>query len=370
MRSLILTLLTVGAVSLGFFGSVSSAHAADTDHVVIVDFDVTNVDEATVEELYSHLRRIVSDGDSMEVTETGGVSMDDMLLMAGCDASDPACLAMLGDFIDGDRLLFGSMEQQGEELKISMVLFNFETGEIAREITDQSLSVDAEWFSDGLEAVVYHFMHGKTASLTVSLPDDPEARVRVNGEAVGTGTTTVDEVAPGEVVVMVMASDGTEKTQRLLVRHNESAEIELSFDPSVAEVDAPATGDPGPSVVPGLAASGVGVASLIFGFVAQSQLSSARSEANTMASEHPNGFERDEQATRANELQSDMNRAHTMRYIGWSGGAIGLGAGSFLIFRALTAGPSADDGGLSQRSLDLDVGASSDGINAGIRFGF
>lgn len=375
MRSLILTVLAVCVVSLGSVGFASVAQASDADQVVIVDFDTTDVDGPIMDDLYGHLRRYVSDDASMQVSETGDISMSDLVLMAGCDPSEPACLAMLGDFVDGDRLLFGSVEQRDGTLTISMTLFDFEDVRVSREISEQTVRLGTNWFGEALEGVVEHFMFGKTASLTVTLSDEPEARLRVNGESVGTGSMTVDEVAPGEVVVMAMAPDGSEQTRRLALRHQQEEEVEISFDESVdSDIDAPPVahpGESGPSLVPGIAVSGVGVASLIFGFVANSSLSSTEDDANDLVTQ---GLQDSSDAARAGELQSDMDRANTMRFIGWSGGVVGLGAGGFLLVRALMAQPSSAGSASAtlsdERTLDFDVGATSDGVNAGIRFDF
>lgn len=368
MKRLFLALLAGCIAVIGCVGTAIADEAPAVSQVVIVDLESDGVDDAVMDSFYGDLRTIIDDTESMAVSETGDISMGDLTLMAGCDSPTPECLVMLGDFVDGDMILFGSVDQGLDSLTFDVSLFDFTEGTMVREISESLSSTEDDWIADGIPAIGEHLLFGATASLTVNV-DDSDAQIRVNGDSVGTGSATVDELGPGEIVVLIRDSDGAEQQERVIVRHEEQAELDVSFSPAVADIDEPDSVD-GPSLVPGLAASGVGVAGVVLGFVAQSQLSSARDDASALRAEDGPWLHSRDDVSAAHDLQSDMDSANTMRFIGFTGGALGLGAGGFLLFRALTADTPAAGSEMGQRSLELDVGASSDGVNAGIRLGF
>lgn len=371
MKRLILALSIIGAVTFVLAGTLAADEAPEVTQVVIVDFETDDVGESVMDAFYGELRRAIEAEASKAVAETGDISIGDLLLMTGCESPTPDCLVMARDFVDGDQLLHGSVAQSGETYTFNLELFDFAGEEIVRTVSDASLRGDKEWIDEGISAVVEHLLFGETASLAVTVEDQPEAQIRVNGESVGTGSATIDAIAPGQVVVLAMDPGGQEQQERRILRHQEDAEISLRFGPEeVADIDDPDT-DVGPSLIPGLAATGAGLASTVFGFIAQSQLSSARDEATELVGDR--GYlESESDASTAQELQNDMNSANTMRFVGWTGGVVGLGAGGFLLFRALTADPVGDDQDAmsSQRSFDVDIGATSEGVNAGVRFDF
>ena len=131
----------------------------------------------------------------------------------------------------------------------------------------------------------------------------------------------------------------------------------------------------GPSLIPGIAATGVGVVGVVVGFVGHSRLSTLKEEEEQLIEFEDGtakGLVEDDLQPRANEIRSDMKTDNTMRIFGWAGGGIGLAAGGFLLFRAITAEPVADDGfaAKNDRSFDVDLGVTQDGVNAGFRLRF
>ncbi len=344
------------------FGMLSTA-AADQQGVVIVDFETFDVDEALLERFYDHVEAVLDDHDQLSKQEIGQVTMDELMLMAGCDAPHEECLTAVGDLVDGDQLLFGSIERSEDVHMFTMSLFDFQSGEFEREISDQTLQGDADWLADGMPAVVEHLLYGATATVDVQIDGASDAEVQVNGESAGTGSVTVEDVAPGEVSVVATAGDD-EQQERFIVRHDEEKTVEFSFEEVIADIDDP---DAAPSLVPGLAVGGAGVAATVLGFVGQAQLAGADARADSLIDGR--GAVDADQHSELQEIEGELTRANTMRWIGFSAGAIGLAGGGFLLYQAFTHDADADSIA-SERDLRIDVGASDEGVSAGFRLSF
>ncbi len=372
MRRLLPLLLTALAVSFGFSATAAADEEADAEQrVVIVDFEMVNVDDEVMDQFYGRLRNVLADLEGMRIASGGNVSMSDLLLMVGCDEPTSDCLSMAADFVDGDLLLYGSVQRSDDVHMFSISLFDFAGAEIVKEVSDRTLRGDDQWLAEGIPAVIEHFAFGETASLQVNVSGADDAEVKVNGQVVGAGTTHVEGLAPGEAVVAVTGPDGAEHQERIILRHDHESEVNFSVDPSVADIDRP-DGDMSPMLIPGLAASGLGVVGLVIGLVGQSQLSGAESEANTLVSGR-SAIEAD-QLSRAQQLQNDMNTANTMRIAGFSAGGLSLIAGGALLYMAFSGdssqGASDDLAGSSLRLVDVDLSANADGVGAGLRFRF
>lgn len=365
MKRLFVASLTVAAMSMGLFGSAAA------QEVDILRFETFDVEQELMDQFYSELHRAVTEHDDLTLGSGGDVSIDDLLLVAGCESPTPDCLSMLSDFVDGDQLVFGSVQRSDDVYMFTIRLYDFASQEFTREISEQTLRGDRQWISEGVPAVIEHFIHGPTATLHVDISGEENAEVRLNGQAAGQGSVTVDTLPPGEMVVVILTADGEERMERVILRHGQEHRVEFDFAPAVSGiVDPPPPGRDGPSLVPGFALAGVGVAGLVLGVVGNSQLSAAESEANTLVGGRSALHE--SELERARGLQDDMNRAHTMRVIGFSVGPLALVGGSVLLFMALSGDSGVDTelAGGSDRGFSFDVGASSDGINAGFRIGF
>lgn len=360
MKRLVVSACTIAALSMGL------TTPASAQEILVVDFETFDVDEQTVDDFYDHIDEVVGDDEELSLTDVGAITLDELLLMAGCDAPEPDCLSVAADFVDGDHLLFGSVERSDDVYMFTMNLFDFETSQIQREIAGQTLRGDAEWLQKGMPAIVEHLLYGETTTVDIVVDNAPDADVQLNGESVGTGSTTVDDVAPGEAVVVVDGPDGAEQ-QRLIVRHDETHTVEFEFDAPVADIEPPASHD-APSFIPGLVAGGAGVAGALVGFVGQIQLASADARADAII----DGRSAVEQ-TRHQELQQlegDLTRANTMRWVGFGTGIVGLVSGGFLLYRAAAHDAAGQPDVADAGDLQFDVGVSADAMNAGVRVTF
>lgn len=363
MKRMTVALLTAVFVLTGAVGTVAADDGATVD---VVDVETFDVEDDVLEKFYGDVEQIVAEREDLELGEVANVTMDELLLMAGCDAPEPECLAAIGDMVGADQLVFGSIERSDDVLMFSLSRYDFDAGEMAREVSEQTLRGDRDWIDDGIPAVVEHLFFGQTATVHVEALGAPDAELRVNGENIGTGSATLEEATPGEVVVIARAAEDEEQKERLILRHGEERSVDLEFD-DVEDIEEPAVA--GPSLTPGLALAGTGVAGTVLGMVGQVRLSSADAEAQTLVGDR--GALDPEDRARAEELDSRMTSSNTMRWLGFGTGLVGLAGGGFLLYRAVTHdGPGQTGDDIAETDLELDVGASDEGVNAGFRVRF
>lgn len=364
MKRLTVVLLSALFVWTGAVGSVAAQEDATVE---VVDFETADVDEEVTDAFYGHLQEVFAGRDGVTVGDVANVSMDELLLMAGCNAPDTECLTTIGDLVEADRLVFGSIERSDDVLMFSLNFFDFEAGEMIREVSEQTLRGDRDWLADGMPAVAEHLVYGPTATVHIEAPGAPEAQLRVNGETVGTGSATVDDVSPGEVVVLARAGDDEEQKERFILRHDEERDVQLDFADEVDDIDDP--GVASRSLTPGLALTGAGVAGTVLGMVGQIRLSSANADADNLIGDR--GAVDPDERDQLDDLDSRMTTGNTMRWLGFGTGIAGLAGGGFLLYRAITddRGTGGDDLA-GQTDVSLDVGASDEGVNAGFRMRF
>lgn len=364
-------LLTCVAIALFLTGLSNTALAQDGSEVVILRFDTVDVDQEVMDQFYSEIHRVVQAQPEWSLGSGGDVTIQDLLLVAGCDELTADCLGLLQDFVAGDQILFGAVQRSDDVHMFSIRLFDFESGEFQNEVAEQTLRGDESWISQGIPAVIEHFIYGATASLQVDITGHPETEVRLNGELVGQGSTLLEGLSPGEVVVVVSSPDGEEQMDRAILRHDEQSTLSFEFEGDFSTAVEPPPFVAGrPSLLPGFALAGVGVAGLVVGIMGHSRLAATESEARSLVDGRSHILE--SQLSRAQELQDQMNSAQTMRVIGLSVGAVGVAAGGVMLFRALSGSGSTDSAELSaaRRPMDIGIAPSGDGVSASIRLDF
>lgn len=372
MRRFVLVILTSILSLVGGINIAAAEQETDGDDgvedIVIVEFEVGDVDEDVLDEFYGRLRNAIVEHPTLEIGETGQASMDDLLLMAGCDEPTPDCLDQIGGIVQGRHLLFGAVETTEQGYDISMTLFDFQEQRHRRQIDTAPLRGDREAIMNAIPGVVEHLVYGETAELRVDIQGIPEAEVFVDGKRVGTGPDSFGELAPGQVEVMAVSSDETEKRQQITLRHEQTAEVAFEFEPAI---EAPSGPMASPRFIPGVAVSAIGVAGAALGAIGQVNLTAANQEAETLivgdGDERALGSADDIAA--ADSLQQDMTQWNTMRWIGFGSGLVGLVGGGFLLYSAFTSDAGGDEMALGNR-IDVDLAPTSQGVNAGVRIRF
>lgn len=335
MRFRVAALLMLGiAMLLGQNAFAQDANAS----VVVLKFGQTGIEQEVMDHFYLELHEVIRAHQSMQVAAGGEVTINDLILMAGCDEPTAECLSGLQDFIEGDYIVFGSVEKSADIYSFVIRVFDFRSGAFLHDGKVRTLQGDAAWIRRGMASVIEGVFYGDVGQINVVAEGASSAHVLIDGVERGMAPLNLSELALGEIDVTVRSETGEEKTERLLLRHNRVEQVRIRFD--VMDVEAPIAAKSGnPYLLPAIAVTAVGVAGVVVGLVGQTQLSALESDANTLVRGRT-ALQEDE-VSRAASLQEDMNGAHTLRVIGFSAGGVALAAGAGLFYKAFAGNPDA-----------------------------
>ncbi|TXC78081.1 hypothetical protein FRC91_04955 [Bradymonadales bacterium TMQ1] len=332
---------------------------SDSAQVVVLRFANSEVDQAVMDRFYTELHDALEATEEMTLAPGGEVTIDDLVMMGGCSTPDEACLAGLQDFVAGERLVYGSIQRSEDVHMFSIYLFDFKTGTFLERIEEKTLRGDDAWVSRGIPAVVEHFVWGESAEVQVQVSGGVDVEVRLDGQVVGQGSQSLDGMAPGEAVISAQSQDGEQRIERVILRRGENPAVYFTFENAIDEAPAVASRA---SLLPGVGLAALGVAGVVVGVVGQSQLGGLETDAEALVNGRRALAPGD--VSRAEELQSQMDRAHTMRIIGFSAGGLALAAGGYLIVRAMGAEEA------ERNVLSWDVGVGADSVGASVRLDF
>ncbi|RAL23650.1 hypothetical protein DL240_05685 [Lujinxingia litoralis] len=340
---------------------VSFAHATEPPaEVVVLRFAERDVDQAVMDQFYTELQTQLEDTGEMTLAPGGEVTIDDLIMMGGCSAPDEACLSGMQDFVAGQRLVYGSVQRAEDVHMFSLYLFDFETGTFLHRVEEQTLKGDDAWIQAGIPAVIEHLLYGRSAQVEVQVEGSATAALSINGRPAGQGSTTLRELPPGEAVIVASLAGGEEFSERVILRRGENPALRFVFAPALGS-DAEPVASRG-SLLPGVGVAALGVAGLVVGVLGQTQLSALESDAEQLVNGR-NALAAEE-VSRASELQAQMDRAHTLRVVGFSAGGVALAAGGFLIVRTLGGDTNESQG------MSWDVDIRKDRVGASLRLDF
>ncbi|MBA2663010.1 MAG: hypothetical protein H0U74_12000 [Bradymonadaceae bacterium] len=314
------------------------AQNTKSSSVVVLKFSASGVAQEVMDLFYLELHEHIRAHERMHVAAGGEVTINDLMLMAGCESPSPECLVGLSDFVEGDRIVFGSVQKQGDVHSFDAQMFDFAEGGFVREIVDFKLRGDSRQIQYEIPAVVEALLYGDAGKLRVNITGSGTPRIFVNGMEKGRAPLVIEDLPLGEVVVVARGDDGSEQTETVALRRIQTAEVGFAFEDAVAAP--PAVNKANAYLIPAVIVTGVGVAGMVVGVLGHTQLSSLEEEASLFVNGRSaiDGTE----VTRADDLQSSMNSAHTMRIVGYSIGAAGLVAGGVLLVKAFSSGDSGD----------------------------
>ncbi|MFW5967487.1 MAG: PEGA domain-containing protein [Persicimonas sp.] len=354
--------------ALPVFGQEDKDEQAD---IAILEFETFNVSDEVVEEFYGSLEDGVNEHEEMNVTASREANVNDLVLTLGCEDVNAECLSGLDEYVEGDGILFGSIEQSEGVYMVSMQLFEFEEGEFTREIDEETVEAEEGQAADKLEVLIEGFLYGNVGSLEVTVEGADDATVSFDGEELGKAPLSAKKLPLGDHVVTLTTDDGREETREVTLRRGSTAEVDFELE---QEVEQPAGDEPvasGKSPAPGWITSGAGAAGLVLGILSGNRAQRHNAEAASMIC--GDALCADASANEAREAQSDMNSAHTMSVVGYSAAAVGLAAGGYLLYDAYTSGDNAEKAGASAGSappVRLGVGPTADGASMGISIEF
>jgi hypothetical protein len=359
--------------------AMPNAAAQEGASVVILKFEQMDASAEIVRVLEASLAERIESHDDMYVKKGGEVTIGDLALTAGCDVSSIDCMKSLRDFVDADRVVFGSVQQSDNVYLFSMKMFDFAEGRYVAEMTDQTVEGDVSKVKKVIPALVDNFIYGDVGELVVEVTGADSPDLIFDGEKVGLAPTRLENLPLGEHVVTVKTAEGQEDTRTVVLRADEPVTVSFVF-----ETETPVTtpdpktdksGD-GPSAVPGWVSIGVGVAGLAVGGFGSFQVVQLENEFDDKVSPQidpsteavradadPASVEAD-----ADDIAQRAKTAEMMQWIGYGVGAVGLGVGTFFLIRAAGGGES--NPSAQANRVEFGVAPTRGGLAASLQLRF
>jgi hypothetical protein len=373
IASFVLVLLSVLALP-----AFAQDGKADGDNagasVVILKFETFNAEQAVMDEFYRSLHESVEAHPEMHVKPGGDVSINDLILTLGCESASAECLAGLSDFVEGDRVVFGSVQHSEEVYLFSLNMFDFASGEFIREVSDETIEGDVDAVTRGINAVIEGFLYGDVGTLDVALNGATDAEVLFDGEKVGRAPMTLKDLPLGEHAVTLRTSDGQKQSKKVMLHRGKVSKVLFNFE-AIEDLDSSSPVASKSYLIPGWAATGIGAVGLVAGVVGTMQVNSFDTEAESMVC--GSSLCSSASPARANKLQDDMDSAYTMSVVGYSVAAVGLSVGGYLLYEAYSGSgaeraPGADDAASvdSGPQVNFGIAPNRGGASLGVNVGF
>ncbi len=365
-------------VMMAMMALPSVVAAQDRASVIVMKFEEFDAEPEVVAALGESLSAGISAHADMQVKGGPEMTIKDLTLTAGCGQPDEKCMQMLRDFIDADRVVFGSVQGSGDVHLFSMKMFDFADGRFINSVADQTIEGDVDHVREVLPAVVEGFLYGDVGTLTVEVVGAESPDLIFDGAKVGLAPTTLENLPLGEHVVSVRTTAGDEKSQRIVLRYNQPANVEFVFRGGMAQTK-PDKSASGRSIVPGVVSLGLGVIGVGVGAFSSLQVSGANSDNEKLRDQgfvdSDAGAFTDSDAVAAAK-SADLDPAaikkrgetfQTIQWIGYGVGAVGIGVGLVLMIRAMGGEESAATTALP---FDFGIMPTADGAAASFRTSF
>jgi hypothetical protein len=364
----------------------SGEAAAGEQSVVILKFDAPDVDPKVVELLDTELRTAVEGAPSLTLQKGGKVTLNDLLLTAGCAEQTPECLGNLKAVLDADRMIFGSIQRSEDVHLFTLKMFDLNEQVFVREVEDQTLKGEIERLREGVPALVESLLYGDVGTLTVEAVNADRPKVFFDSEPMGRAPLDLEGLPLGEHVVTMRTLSGDEKMRRIVLRKGKTASVVFEFEGGSVEIPKTDAGATAGYRLPGWVGLGVGLAGATVGIIGAARLGGLNSEAESIRQGEGVicdggvcSFRDEETRERAEEIEEANDGAYTMSVVGFSVGAVGLIAGGVLLYMGYTgSGAESAAGAEAERSedrggiRDVRVGAAPtrDGFSVGLGFSF
>ncbi len=357
--------------------STAAVAAAQEASVMTLKLESTNADPAVVSALEASLAETIEEHPEMTHAPGGEVTVTDLATTAGCVRPDETCMKIIRDFVDADRVVFGSVEGSGGVHEFDLKMFDFSSNRFVATLEDQSIQGSASEAAEIVPHLVDGFLYGTVGELVVEIDGEATPDVSIDGKKVGTAPATLQDLPLGQHVVTVR-SGSEEYTETVVLKRDEPATLSFRFagaaasDPIVVEDGT--TNPEGPSLVPGIVALGIGAVGFGVAIVGGLQVLDARESDEAYGScidgdadarvdldcATDNGFDD------FLEVQRRGRTGQTLNLVGLGVGVVGVGLGTFLIIRAL----GADEGPQEARRFDFEIAPTRGGIATSVRLRF
>lgn len=342
------------------------------ESVVVLEFETFNAEQEVMDHFYKTLHDSIESHPEMQVKAGGDVSINDLILTLGCESATAECLKGLSEFVEGDRIVFGSVQHSENVYLLTLKMFDFSEGNFIREVTDETIEGDAAQIKQGIGAVVEGFLYGDVGTLEVNVTGhQAPPEVFFDGEKLGRAPLTIEGLPLGEHVVTLRTAQGTKKSKKVMLHRGSTSRLQFNLE----GVDEAANEEPvaiqSEYVMPGWIAASAGVAGLAVGIIGTTQVNEYDTEASGLVC--GDALCPAASTERANKLQDDMDSAYTMSIVGYSVAAVGLSVGSYFLYQAYAGGSAetaSSDAAPEATEVSFGVGPTRDGFGASFELDF
>lgn len=378
------TLIRAMCMFIGLIVLPQTALAQEDTSVIILEFERFDADGDIVGALKRELQEGIEAHDEMNVKPGGEMTIKDLAVSAGCEEPDVACMKTLRDFLDADRVVFGSVQRSDDVYLFSMKMFDFGEGRFVTELDDQTVQGSAVKVKQVLPAVVESFLYGDVGTLVVQTSGADSPEIVFDGQKIGVAPTTLENLPLGEHVITVKTAAGEEETRTVVLRYQEPVTLNFAFGAAEAP-DGAVDADGAPSAVPGWVSIGVGVVGLGVGIYASAQVQAAPRKEEEFADEFlvPAGeghafrseavAEGESSALALSDALSDIQRRgetyEVVQWVGYGVGAAGLVVGGILLVRSMSGGEVAPQESAAL-PFDFQIAPTREGVAASLRLRF
>ena len=185
-------------------GVMATGVAAAGEPVDVAVFELTgqDIDDDMLQTLSGVLRQEALQHDAYSLANPATIQRDEIALVVGCDPDEVECLRQMGEFVDGQVLIFGDVQTRGQGLEIAVEIFDIVNSEevvrVERGVADANDPVvafrrEVEAIFRDLESIgdTHLVVEAPRAEMTIYLDGSPMGRGRFERQGMEAGTYRV-----------------------------------------------------------------------------------------------------------------------------------------------------------------------------------
>ncbi len=238
----LLSWLTGASVAFSLLGAPESAEAQGSERVkaILLAIRPAEGDVEFAQNLTAALRNELQHLPNWEV-DARQPTLNQMLLVAGCDEPDAACLGKMAEALGVDRIIYGNVRRTAAgndyDFAVSLFVFDAQQGRITHSLAETISRARSDIDDLRQRARKYARQFAgirQTGSLRITA-NRPGARVLIDGEEAGVldeqGVIAIPEVAVGRHDVEVEASGHTSFRGSVVIVADEEVAMEVELRP-------------------------------------------------------------------------------------------------------------------------------------------
>lgn len=309
---------------------------------VILKFETMQVSQKIMDAFYLSLNEKINEHSDMRVVPGGEVTIEELSVTVGCNQLNPECLSGLSEYVDAQRMVFGSVERSDDVYLFTIKLFDFAEERFVRQLAERTVEGEPSVVKRAIPAVVESFLYGDVGTLEVAVSNAKAPRVYFDGEKMGPAPTTLQNRPLGQHAVTVKTADGKERTKFVMLRKDEPSTVDFKFEGGGALAGG---GGGGGLPVAAISSLGIGLVGMTVGTVGGVRWLKFKSDLEPYqgcgdALCVPSDQTAEETSAAFRETQTKYKQSALLANIGWGLGAVGVGVGSYLLVRKYVGGGS------------------------------